>query len=125
MTFGLIYLGVFVILIWAFLLTSNLGAGYRYKYWPVSAPGIIIFKIRKHWQRYKSIIFITWDFDLKPSYVQALEQYFEGPGASRCGDVKYVKCECHIRLYYIKHVFHINESYLQLEDALARVPEGL
>ena len=38
MTFGLIYLGVFVILNWAFLLTSNLGAGYRYKFWPVSAP---------------------------------------------------------------------------------------
>ena len=38
MTFGLIYLGVFVILIWAFLLSSNLGAGYRYKFWPVSAP---------------------------------------------------------------------------------------
>ena len=38
MTFGSIYLGVFVILIWAFLLSSNLGAGYRYKFWPVSAP---------------------------------------------------------------------------------------
>ena len=39
MTFGLIYLGVFVILIWAFLLSANLGAGYRYKFWPVSVPG--------------------------------------------------------------------------------------
>ena len=38
MTFGLVYLGVFVILIWAFLLSSNLGAGYRYKFWAVSAP---------------------------------------------------------------------------------------
>ena len=38
MTFGLVYLGVFVILIWAFLLSSNLGAGYRYKFRAVSAP---------------------------------------------------------------------------------------
>ena len=33
-----IYFGVFVIFIWAFLLSSNLGTGYRYKFWPVSAP---------------------------------------------------------------------------------------
>ena len=39
MTFVLVYLGVFVILIWAFLLSSNLGAGYRYKFRAVSVPG--------------------------------------------------------------------------------------
>ena len=42
MTFGLVYLGVFVILIWAFLLSSNLGAGYRYKFRAVSAPDIYL-----------------------------------------------------------------------------------
>ena len=48
MTFGLIYLGVFVILIWAFLLSSNLGAGDRYKFWPVSAPAMLqYYKINK------------------------------------------------------------------------------
>ena len=47
MTFGLIYLGVFVILIWAFLLTSNLGACYRYKFWPVSAPELIQSEVNK------------------------------------------------------------------------------
>ena len=47
MTFGLIYLGVLTILIWAFLLSSNLGAGYRYKFWPVSVPDPVSYFSKK------------------------------------------------------------------------------